>query len=178
MRTRALRARSRSSRVLLAELGFVQAIPLSSACAELGKVLCQREREPFGFIRVRLEFSPCENSGRPHGLNVKRGQGGSPARGVCPEERRRADSEPGNCPQAVSSFEFAYANSGRFLPTKRKARAGLSPCPRFTPGRIRTFGQRLRRPLLCPLSYGRELSRDLNDPLSSIEFEDISNLLC
>ena len=26
-----------------------------------------------------------------------------------------------------------------------------------TPGRIRTSGQRLRRPLLCPLSYGREL---------------------
>ena len=39
--------------------------------------------------------------------------------------------------------------------SKGKARAGLSPCPRFTPGRIRTSGQRLRRPLLCPLSYGR-----------------------
>jgi hypothetical protein len=37
------------------------------------------------------------------------------------------------------------------------ALTGCATLPMFlcTPGRIRTSGQRLRRPLLCPLSYGR-----------------------
>ena len=39
--------------------------------------------------------------------------------------------------------------------TQCAANCATLPMDLCTPGRIRTSGQRLRRPLLCPLSYGR-----------------------
>ncbi len=46
------------------------------------------------------------------------------------------------------------------------------PCSRSTPGRIRTSGLRLRRPLLCPLSYGRMATLR-----AAFEFELRSNIV-
>lgn len=100
-------------------------------------------------------------------------------RGSFPEERsvdKFRSGTPGRIRGTLGTIRtrsvplsFAIRNSGRFLPTKHTAKPGQKSYLRCTPGRIRTFGQRLRRPLLCPLSYGRELDGSY-DPSSSYEF--------